>query len=587
MPRHSDMGGLGRRSQRKCTRMLLCASVLLITGCGQPATGSTPNAGPPQGGGTIVIGVSREPAIINPWLAQGAMAITWQLTDGLSEPLVQLDEQGTWQPVLAEQVPTRDNGGVTEANGIMQIRVRIRQAAAWSDGVPLRCEDVKFTWRTVTDPRVLMSNRLGWDAIKRIDCPTPRDVVITMKRPYALFMSRILQAPPLPRHELEGKDFNTYWNDRITVSSGPFRFVEWKRGVRFVLERNPRYWNADGAVDLGAGPAPERGGPPRPYADRVVFRFVKDANTLKMQLRMTEADVAMIPADTNLSEELSQTPDTGFAAPPGALVEMLAMNTARAPLDDVRVRRAIAYAIDREMIARVVLKDQVPVLQSSLVPTQPAYVSSPFSKYAPNASRVRDLLTEAGFERSGTGLWNRNGTPLQLEYVAAAGSYPFRMRVGQLLQQQLEAQGIGMSIQLVTPEVLYSEVAPKGRYHLGEWSEITGNEPAPALLFTCDAIPRKPQFAGKNRFRYCNRELDALIAQADATVDVSQRGNLIRQIDRHVADALPIVPLFQSPDTIAWNTRIRGIVPNPPSFHTWNIDEWWTTDARAHGGAAS
>lgn len=566
--------------------LLLAATCMLSSGCSsEPASGqANGDAGPPRSGGTIVVGSSKEPAILNPWLAQGAMAITWQLTDGLSEPFVQLDEHGRWQPVLAETVPTRANGGVTVTGTTMTIRFRIRKQAAWSDGVPLRCNDLAFTWKTVMDPQVLMSNRLGWDMIDRIECPSPTDAVIVMREPYAMFMSRILQAPPLPEHELIGKDFNTFWNDRITVSSGPFIFSEWKRGVRVVLERNPNYWNADGIVDVGDGPAPQRGDPERPYADRVVFRFVKDANTLKMQLRMTEADAALIPADTNLTEELRQTPATEFAAPPGALVELLAMNTSRPPLNDARVREAVAYAIDRKMITKVVLKDQVPVLQSSMVPTQPINTSSAFARYTPDPDRVATLLTKAGYTREGTEPWMRDGSPLSLEYVAAAGSYPFRTRVGQLLQQQLAQHGIDMQIQLITPEVLYSEVAPKGKYDLGEWSELTGNEPAPALLFTCEAIPRKPQFAGKNRFRYCDPELDQMIAHADATVDPRARGELIRAIDDRVATALPMMPLFQSPDTIAWNRRIHGIVPNPPSYHTWNMDEWWTEHGSSGGG---
>ena len=260
------------------------------------------------------------------------------------------------------------------------------------------------------------------------------------------------------------------------------------------------------------------------------------------------------------------------------------MNTAKPPLNDVRVRQAVAYAVDRKMITRVVLKDQVPVLQSSMVPTQPVNTSNAFARYKPDPERVARLLTAAGYERDGSGPWMRDGKPLELEYVAAAGSYPFRTRVGQLLQQQLEQQGITMQIQLIMPEVLYSEVAPKGRYDLGEWSELTGNEPAPALLFTCEAIPRKPQYAGKNRFRFCDPKLDQLIARADSTVDARARGDLIREIDDRVAQALPMMPLFQSPDTIAWNRRIHGIVPNPPSYHTWNMDEWWTEHDSAGGG---
>ena len=538
---------------------------LAASGCGDDSAGAqAATDGAPQRGGEIVVSLAKEPPIINPWLAPGAMAVTNMLVDGLNDPIVTLDEQGVWQPVLAERVPTPANGDVqTTPGGGMTISFTIRERAAWSDGVPLRCEDVVFTWKTVMTPDYQLSNRLGWDQVEAIDCPTPRRVVIHMKRPYALYMSRILALGPLPAHELRGKDFNTFWNSRITISSGPFLFGEWQRGVRLVLRRNRDYWNS--------------GKLRRPLLDKVTFRFVKDANTLKMQLRMNEADVAFIPADTNLVEELKATPDIAFASLPGAVVEQLVLQTGRPPLDDRDVRLALAYAIDRAMITDVVLKGQVKPLQQTMVPSQAVYATDSFSIYHPNPAKVREHLERAGWQRAGGdgGAWTKGGKQLEMTYVVGAGSMPFRASVGQLLQQQLKRQGIKLTLQQITPEVLYSQVAPKGSFDIGEWSEPTGIEPDPSLLFGCDQIPRKPQWAGKNRYRWCDREVDAMLHRADAMVNPAERAKLVAEIDHRIGADVPLLPLFRSPDTVAWSLRVHGLKPNAAMNHTWNMADWW------------
>lgn len=542
--------------------LIACATIVL-PGCGSGAEVASAQEGtPPQHGGTLTVGVGKEPPILNPWLAQGSMEITWKITDGMSDPLVLQDETGAWQPVLAEQVPTIENGLVRRTSGGgVRVVVRIREEAAWQDGTPLRCDDVVFTWQTVIDPKHLLSNRLGWDQITRMTCPDERTVHIDFARPYAMFMSRILALPVLPKHALEGKDFNNFWNDRFTMSSGPFVFGEWQRGVKLVLERNPNYWN--------------KGSDDRPFLDRIVFRFAKDANTLKMQLRMTEADVAFIPPDTNLVAELKATPDVLFDTPPGIAVEQLVFQTEQPPLDNIDVRYAIAYALDRTMINEVVLKGQVPVAQSTMVPTTNEYASQPFERYVPKPEMVEHHMRKAGYIRDGSGPWTKDGAPIHLKFAVAANSVPFRARTTQLMQQQLAEQGIGMSIQFSTPEVLYSNVAPQGRFHLGEWSEPTGAEPAPGLLYHCRAVPRKPQWAGKNRFRYCREDLSALIDRADHVIDPVARGALIRQIDERVARDAVMLPLFVLPDTIAWNKQVGGVVPNTAAYHTWNIENWW------------
>jgi peptide/nickel transport system substrate-binding protein len=550
--------------------LLAVLAALVAGGCGSGDTVDDAAAadGPPRRGGTVVVAVAKEPPVLNFWLAPGAMAITQQLTDGLSDPLVTLDESGDWQPVLAESVPTLDNGGVVLTDdGGMDVAIDLQPKAAWSDGTPISCDDVRFTWEVATNAKYQIATRLGWEQIEDVECPTTRHAVIHFKERYAPYLSRILAWPPLPKHALSGMDFNSFWNDRITVSSGPYVFESWQRGVRLSIRRNDHYWRT--AVDPEAAAK----------LDRIVFRFVKDANTLKMQLRMQEADVAFIPADTNLGKELEATPDVEFKILPGAVMEYLLLRTTRPPLDDVRVRQALAYAIDRKMITQVILSDVVPPAQSAMISTQaPQYEDSPFDRYAkPDPAKVAKLLTAAGWKRSGDGPWTKDGEQLVLEWVAGAGSMPFRAKVAQLVQEQLRRQGIETEIKLIPSEVLYSNIAPHGQFHLGEWSELTGAEPLPNLIFGCNEIPRKPSWAGKNRMAWCDEKAEELMQRADTTVDPVERAELVKQADEIIAEAVPALPLFQSPDVVAWNSRVHGLRLNPAGLHTWNVEQWWVS----------
>ncbi len=546
----------------------MCALLVVlgfgVAGCGgvsvEAAAGADP--GEPRRGGSIVVAVAKEPPVLNFWLAPGAMTITQQLTDGLSDPLVVLDDQGAWQPVLATSVPTLENGGVVlTPSGGMDVSFGMQPSATWSDGQPITCEDVRFTWETMLREEYQIATRLGWEQITAVDCPTATSVVIRFGTRYAPYLSRILAMPPLPEHALRDADFNTAWNDRIAVSSGPYVFESWQRGVRLTLTRNERYWRAGHEA----------------LADRIVFRFVKDANTLKMQLRMQEADVAFIPADTNLETELQATPDVDYAILPGAVMELLVMRTTRPPLDDPRVRQALAYAIDRRMVTDVILSGVVPPARNAMVSTQlDVYDDEPYARYEqPDPDKVAELLTAAGWERDGDGPWTKDGKPLVLTWVAGAGSMPFRAKVAQLVQEQLRRQGIGTDIRLIPTEVLYSHTAPHGQFHLGEWSELTGVEPLPNLIFGCDEIPRKPSWAGKNRMAWCDERAEAAMSRADTEVDPAKRAALVREANAIIADQVPLLPLFQSPDVVAWRTRVQGLRLNPSANHTWNLEQWW------------
>lgn len=558
--------GLGRRFVASMGRVLVVlAAAALLAGCGSHvgAAGAAGDA-PPRRGGTVWMESAQEPPLLNSYLAAGGMSITDVVTTPLKSQWIQVDDRGRWQPVLATTVPTMANGGVrATAGGGMRIDFAIDVDAVWSDGVPITCADLRFTWQTLLDPKFAIGSRIGWQHVTGIDCPTAKSATIWLDEPFAPYLSTLLATAPLPRHVLRGADFDTVWNNRITVSSGPFVFRSWTRGDRIVLERNPRWWRA--------------GAEGRPYLDRVVIRFVPDSSTMKLDLRMEDADIIGLPPDTTLPDELADMPSVSYDIQPGAGWENLTFNTARFPFDDARVRRAAAYAIDRDSLVDVVLRGQVPRLDATLLPSQKPYHHPVFDRYRADPTRVRALMTGAGFTRDGSGAWQRDGRAAKVVLTTTIGN-PLRLKAVQLVAAQLDAAGFAPEILMARPEVFFASIVTQGRYDIAMYSFSQGLDPSQTKFFACSEVAKAPNWAGKNNFKYCRPGLDTLLADADRELDVSRRAALTREIAERIATDVPTLPLYQQPDTLAWNRRLQGVRPNGMGRHLWNIDSWWVTN---------
>ena len=507
---------------------------------------------------------AQEPPVLNAYLAVGGMSITDVVTTPLKSQWIYADDRGQWQPLLATRVPTLANGGVTLTDdGGMRIAFGIDPEAVWSDGVAITCADLRFTWRTLLNPKYAIGSRIGWEHVTAVECPTTRSVSMVLDQPFAPYLATLLATAPLPRHALRHADFNQVWNNRITVSSGPFVFRSWTRGDRMVLERNPRWWRA--------------GSEGKPYLDRVVIRFVPDASTMKLDLRMEDADIIGLPPDTTLPDELADISTATYDIQPGAGWENLTFNTARFPFDDARVRRAVAYAVDRDTLVDVVLRGQVPRLDSTLLPSQKPYHHAVFDRYRANPERVEALMRDAGFVRDSHGTWARAGRPARVVLTTTIGN-PLRLKSVQLVASQLEEAGFAPEILMAKPEVFFASIVTRGRYDIAMYSFSQGLDPSQSKFFACSEVATAPNWAGKNNFKYCRPELDAMLADADRELDVPRRAAITREITERLATDVPALPLYQQPDTLAWNRRLQGVRPNAMGRHLWNIDAWWVTN---------
>ncbi|MBM4435529.1 MAG: hypothetical protein FJ028_10645, partial [Chloroflexi bacterium] len=311
-------------------RLALALVALVVAGCdaAPPAAVATP-AGQPQGG-TLVV-AAQEPSTLDPLYVAGVQAAATIYSVAV-EGLVRVLPDGTFAPLLAREVPTLDNGGVTVSATGMQVRYVLREGVTWSDGAPLSSADVRFTWeRVMRDPRV--ATREGYDLIDGIDTPDAQTVVVRYRQVYPPYLTRFDAI--LPRHALEGADPAAY--GRTPLGTGPFRISEFASGQQITAVRNPRYRE-----------------PGRPLLDRLIFKLVPSVEAAMAQLRAGEVHAAF-----NVSEadalDLGTDPAIALDEARSPIIEALSFNVARrgdpaddsAPhpvLGDRAVRRALVHA---------------------------------------------------------------------------------------------------------------------------------------------------------------------------------------------------------------------------------------------------
>ena len=256
-------------------RFILLTLLLLLTACAaSQATGGEGASAESTGGGEIVLIIPEEPATLNQYLA--VAAIVRQVADATTAGLTTLDVDGNFQPVLAAELPTLENGGVSE--DYLTVTWKLRPDLLWSDGEPLTSDDIKFTWEAVSNPESGNVLSLGFDLIETIETPDELTAVVTYSELNQAYLQQFMFGI-LPRHATgEPAEMpNWEWN-RAPVTAGPFVVSDWSAGDTITMERNPSYY-LEG----------------QPYLDGLIFAIVPDAG----------AQVAMARAFNTLESRLA------------------------------------------------------------------------------------------------------------------------------------------------------------------------------------------------------------------------------------------------------------------------------------------
>ena len=508
------------------------------------------------GATTVRFDVAADPANLNPLFAHAdAGNVEGELAHLAFEPFFDLDARGRPVPELLRVIPTVANGGVSRDG--RTITYHLRHGVRWSDGVPLTAKDVLFTLAAIRDPRNPLASRAGYDLIDRAEALAPDVVRIHLSHAWSPAVATFFTygtSPQyvLPAHVLASQEplARAAFNAAPTVGDGPFTFVSWSRGDRLEYVANPRYWR-------GA-----------PRVRHLLVRVVPDPQTNLTLLQSGALDFNLV-APAQQAALARSTPGLRYALTPTALIAGIAVQTARPPLDDARVRRALAQSIDRGGISGKVTLGRYPVAESDRPRFSWAYDPG-IAQPAFDPAAADRAFDAAGWRRGAGGIRRKNGTPLALTYVQFPETTT-GVRAAAVVQRELFERGVDVTIKSISNAQLFLPAKDGGTLASGKfdlayvpWS--MGADPDDRFLLGCDD-------AAKDYMRYCDREVERLEDTAAAEPDRGKRKDAYRAIDRIVARDVPVIYLFNPTYIYAYGSRLRGFAPNA-FVPTWNAYAW-------------
>lgn len=520
------------------------AALVAQLGCG----GGSPAPGPSNE--LLIVGYDREPDMLNRF----GTHILEDIQTCVIEGLTITDDEMNVVPLLASEVPTLENGGVRlRADGGMDVTWKLRPSVRWHDGAPFTSADVKFTVEAINDPSYNPESTDGFDRISSVDTPDSLTAIVHYNEIYAPYALQFFRGA-LPKHVLEGRDIDraTDYN-RNPLGTGPYRVAEWRTGEYILLERVPDYWRGDSL----------------PKIERIMFKFVTNTNTRINQLKSGEVHVvATVPMDK--ARELRDVPGLTLHRMVGNSYELVNLNQRRfPPFTDVRVRRALVHAVDRELIVNTILDGLTQVVHGPIQPPSWAYTDS-VRTYRYDPAEARRLLAEAGWrDRDGDGIRERDGQPLRFTLISQAG-FAVRENVAQTIQSQLRDVGVDMEIQLIDGTAI-STFWFEGRFDAMLHWWVMPADPEMTLFFAGDRTPP----AGRNINYFSDPRLTGLLYASDRTVDRAERRRLLHEVQRLLAELVPEIPLYNVTRLDAVPSTLRNFKGNPTNVGIfWNVHEW-------------
>ncbi|WP_308798453.1 peptide ABC transporter substrate-binding protein [Agromyces silvae] len=547
------MHAISTRTRRRRLGALAGAalSALLVTGC---VAGDTDDAdGGSTAGGTAVLAMLQEPGSMNPVFSnEGAAVLS---TGPVLEPLFTPLADGTYEPLLAAELPSVENGGISEDG--LTITFVLREGITWSDGEPLTSEDLVFTWEVINDPESATASRPAYTKVAGITAVDEQTVEVTMTAVNPLYLD--LFQSILPAHRFESTTIPI--NDplaRLPLGTGPFVYGEWRTGDTLELVRNDAYWRD----------------PELPALAGITWKIVADRETAITSLARGEydglwwllaGDVEVLQAeiDGGAPVELLQSDQQG-------LPEWIWYNhtdpanpTQPHPvLGDLAVREAIDAAIDRESIIETVLKGNAE-LTGGLINVGQYRCDVPVTEFDPAAANA--ALDAAGWVPGADGVREKDGVRASLRFTTVSGSQQ-RVLYQQIIQENLADVGIEVEIANVESTVLFAPFADGGMMATGDFDLLLTLDglrtPDPSEFvsrFTTASIPSAENPGGFSYTRWSNADYDAAVAAAGATLDTAVAGAEYATACEIFHDERVALPLYAGVDTYAHSLTLADV----------------------------
>ena len=466
---------------------------------------------------TVVFLIESSPANLDPRI--GTDGQSEHIDELLFDGLVAHDASFHFTPALAERWEQPDP---------LTLVFHLRRNVRFHDGRLLSSRDVKWTIDSMRTGAVVTPKGAAYAAIDSIEARDAQTVVFHLKHADNFLLTNLSTGAMGIVPEGSGRDF---WQH--PVGTGPFRFVSQQVDRDVVVERNPQSWSV------------------QPRIERVRFAVVPDAITESLELEKGSGDVAVNSLPMDALPELALRKNLRIEDTPGTQIQYLAFNLRDPLLSDVRVRQAIACAIDRELIVRTLRHGRGQSSVSLLPPAHWAWTGD-VARYDYNPARAEQLMDTAGHPR-GPG-----GTRLRLTMKTSTDEETRLLAA--VLQQQLARVGIVLDIRSFEFATFYADVT-RGAFQLYSLRWIGGNEQPDIFSFAFATASFSPK--GANRGHYSNPQLDALLADAAESPNQDRRRADYVEAQQILARDLPALNLWYRDTVVVHSTRLTNVAPTP------------------------
>lgn len=532
----------------------------------------------------VNIGMSQEFENLNP-LTMQALATTY-LYAASNRTLVTMDPDSKWIPLLADSIPTLENGQaeiyIEKDQKKLKATWQIKEKAKWGDGTPISGYDVVFAWTVARNNNVSVGDREIYDQIERIDVDqnNPKKFVMYFKRAKWDF-NTLGTFYVLPKHleeevykkyaaKPEGYQKNSLYNTNPTLAGlygGPFRVTELKLGSHVTMERNPYFYGS------------------QPHIKKVNFKFIPNTQTLEANLRSGTIDMISVlglQLDQALALEKNVDRDKlpfKVHFQPSLTYEHIDLQLKNKILKDVRVRRALVYAIDREALSQSLFEGKQRPALHFLSPKDPWFTQDPKTviQYPYSRRKAIELLEEAGWVlHPKDGIRYQKETKLAFELMTTADNKT-RELVQAFLKEQWNKVGIEIEIKNEPARVFFGETVRKGGFSgMAMFAWISSPESTPRSTLHSKSIPTNSNgFSGQNAPGWSNPEVDNLIDQIDVEFDPLKRLEKIHRIVYLYTQDVPVIPLFYRADVAVTPKAMSGYrLPGHQFTETNHIETW-------------
>jgi len=399
----------------------------------------------------------------------------------------------------------------------------LRKNVRWHDGHPFTAEDVKFTYDTLMDERTLTVRRPMFELVQQIKILDPYQVQVIYKKPFAPSLESWGMGI-IPKHLLEGQDINTAPFNRHPMGTGPFKFKEWIADERITLVANEDYFEG------------------RPYLDQISYRIIPESSLAEMEFAVEGIDY--YEPQPHQVRRFLEDPDYAIYRRLSNGYTYVGWNQQVDLFKDVRVRRALTYAIDRQKVVDNILYG-LGVVSTGPFPPQMWYFNPHIQPLEYNLVKAKELLAEAGWKDTNRdGILDKDGKPFRFSLITNNGNIP-RQNVAVLVQRQLKEIGIEVDIALYEWAVFIRDKINARDFEACVLGWSLSLDPDIYEIWHSSQIKDGFNFVG-----YQNPEVDALIEAGRTEYDREKRKEIYRKIQELIYQDQPYTFLYV-PEEIA------------------------------------